>query len=190
MKEVRPIEDFELFQCFQQGDAVAFDIIYDRYWGRLYRLAYKMVQNKAEAEDIVQDTFIKFWENRNNIENTNIAGYLSTISYHFLLKSLQKKQRNVQASANLAIVVDNTVSDADHHLYLTELQEMVADCIEALPPQCKTIYHLSREQHLSVKEIATNLGLSAKTVENQITIALKRLRNIVTHLLFLLLLFM
>lgn len=187
--DVRHINDYQLFQRLKDGDVAAFDIIYDRYWNRLYRLVYKILQNRAASEDIVQDTFVKLWEKKDVIENTNILGYLWTISYRLLLKTLEKGHLKKHLPDDIAKPATGATANADNLVNLKELQAKVSTCVESLPAQCKKIYLLSREQNMPVKEIAASLGLQPKTVEYQITVALRRLRQATGYPLALLVLF-
>lgn len=181
------LTDSVLLAKLQKGDYAAFDEFYARYWKLLYRVAFRILKDEHASEDIVQDTFVRFWENRNTIENTNIRGWLSTTSYRLILKSLKKQE--AKEGFDAIAFQEPLADDADQLLHVRQLQVQIDNCVRALPHQCRKVYTMSRHNNLSIKNIADELGISPKTVEGHLTLALKRIRTGLNIPLLLLLLF-
>lgn len=177
--ELVDLTDAVLLERLRSGDHNAFDQFYAKYWKPLYRLAYKILKDEQGSEDAVQETFVRFWENRQKIENTNIKGWLSTTSYRLVLKTLQvQKQQN---SIEETTYDEPLAEPADQSLNMHQLHLQIEASVDQLPDQCRKVYMLSREENLSVKNIAEELGISPKTVEAHITTALKRIRRGLGH---------
>ena len=167
---------------------ILFDQIYTQYWEPLNRTALHMLKDEQESEDIVQETFVRLWENWDTLHLNNIKGWLFTTSYHIVLKNLKKQKQinNIQAE-NIQPVFS---SDADEKIQLSQLQNQIDNCVNKLPEKCKVVYQMSRGQYLSIKNIAAELNISPKTVEYHVSTALKRIReSISTLIVFLLFLY-
>ncbi|HPF50504.1 MAG TPA: RNA polymerase sigma-70 factor [Draconibacterium sp.] len=172
------IEEERLVQRMVNGDQTAFELLFRYYYPGLVVFASNIVVNKDEAEEIVQDFFVRLWENRSTIKvGGTIKSYLFTsvknrsINY---LKSNQvkqhvvdelKKQMETEMRYNPDIYVD------------TELQQRLKIAFEKLPPRTAEIFTLSRFKGFTNDEIANDLGLSKRTVETQVSNALKILRK-------------
>lgn len=168
------LTDSVLLAKLQEGDYATFDEFYAKYWKPLYRVAFRILKDEHASEDVVQDTFVRFWENRNTIENTNIKGWLSTTSYRLILKCLKKQEAT--DSLDTIAFKEPLADDVDQLMYVRQLQVQIDNCVQTLPDQCRKVYTMSRHNNLSVKNIADELGISPKTVEGHLTLALKRIR--------------
>ncbi|AFD07228.1 RNA polymerase sigma factor [Solitalea canadensis] len=159
----------------QKGNLAGFDEIYTKYWRPLYRTAYRILKDEQASEDVVQETFIRFWENRDRIVPTNIKGWLCTTSYRLVLKSLKQ----IQSKDNIEVISfgEPLAEEADQRLHVRQLQLQIDQCVADLPEQSRKVFTMSRYEELSVKNIAQKLGISPKTVEGHVTLALKKLRN-------------
>ena len=152
-----------------------FENLFNRLYPELCRYAYQIVNDSVVAEDIVQEQFIYLWENRSKNVINSYEAYLyravknKAINY---LKSYSKiKSIELDTFREHSETVDQTYDE----LYNTELQSLIQNAIELLPDKCHTIFHLRRIEELSNKEIAAKLAISEKTVENQMTIALRKI---------------
>jgi len=173
----------------QHEDAVTFDQVYTRHWKPLYRTAFRILKDEQAAEDIIQDTFVRLWENWDTILHINIKGWLFTTSYRLVLKKL--KQLQASESLELAKFSEPLAGEADEPIRTRQLLLQVETCVDNLPEQCRRVYTMSKRDEFSIKRIATELGISPKTVEYHVTIALKRIRQgISTTTLFLPFLFL
>ncbi len=167
--------DMELLRAMASGDKNALVLLYHRYWQRLFLAAHNVLKDKAACEDIVQEAFLQLWQRRETLQvHTSLEAYLfSTIRYsvfHYI-----KKER---ARAGVFEQLTSRLYNATPEEIVTEknIRVRVADVVEALPDKCREVYRLSREEQLSHREIADRLNISTKTVENQLTIALKKIR--------------
>ena len=167
-------------------DFLTFDEVYDRYWKPLYRTALRILNDEQAAEDIIQDTFVRLWEHWDTMSHINIKGWLFTTSYRLVLKSLkQLKSAEVLDGSDLS---PEWAPEADSSIQLQQLQKQVDECVDELPEKCRKVYTMSRNEQLSIKRIAVELGISPKTVEGHMTSALKRIRQSIGSLTILLLL--
>lgn len=156
----------------------SFEDLFRRHYADLCRYALKLTRNEQVAEEVVQEVFISFWERRQEIVITHsIKSYLvSSVrnrSINYLKLQLPKDQRKEDID-DFHIVL-SSANDSNSMEY-QELHALVQKAINQLPEKCKAIFVLSREEGLTYQEIATQLDLSIKTVENQMGIALKKMR--------------
>lgn len=162
-------------KALSDEDTRSFDQVYALYWKPLYRTALRILQDEQAAEDSIQDTFVRLWENWDTMTHDNIKGWLFTTSYRMVLKSLKKNKSSQSLNDDVLPVLLATETDAP--LQLQQLQKQVDECIDNLPEKCRKVYTMSRNEYLSVKRIALELGISPKTVEGHVTVALKRIRQ-------------
>ena len=145
---------------------------------RLCGIAYNLVRDKDIAKDIVQDVFFKMWKNRDKIDSTDkIEGYLMRATSRTALNYLRDNWRTVKIDHESRLVRSLTAASGSDEIGFTELESKVRKAIDELPPKCKAIYILSRHEGLKYPQIAESLGISIKTVENQMSIALQKLRD-------------
>jgi RNA polymerase sigma-70 factor (ECF subfamily) len=174
MPKISTYADDQLVALLQDGDAEAFTEIYIRYWKLLFYVSSKRLNNYTEAEETVQNIFTDLWARRTSINiHTSLKYYLATAVQYQVMNFLAKKQilNSLEQTENKP-----STNVADQALTFHELQQQIMELVRALPEKCRLVYHLSREKGLSNKNIASNLGISEKTVENQITKALARIR--------------
>ena len=159
------------------GNKFIFTEVYYKYHERFYFFVLKQTASTDIAEDVVQQAFIKLWENREKLsEEFTIDVQLARITRSILIDTLRKKAVERK--------VINQVASQSPTIYISdpalekELSSKISSAIESLPPICKKIFKLSREENLSYNEIATQLCISPRTVENQISKALKVIRQV------------
>lgn len=162
----------------RKGNKSAFKLVFDTYYADLSRYAFSMLKRQEEAEDLVQQVFVNFWEKR---EQTIISGSLKSYLFRSvhnqslnLIKHEKVKASYVQHSQFFDIKYQ---SDVEETLEGKELETQIAAAIQTLPKQCQKIFVMNRMESLKYKEIAEQLDISIKTVENQIGKALKILRS-------------
>jgi RNA polymerase sigma-70 factor (ECF subfamily) len=175
MKRLPVLTDDELFTLLKQGHEAAFDELYSRYWAVLLSAAWKRIDSREAAEEIVQDFFTQLWIKRESIDiHGTPAVYLFTaikykvLNYH-MKEDVRRRYRN-----NLQIQTDHSVEDA---VIARDLAILLEKEVQHLPLKCRAVFDLSRKQHKSHKEIAEILHISEKTVENHLTKALRLLRT-------------
>jgi RNA polymerase sigma-70 factor (ECF subfamily) len=175
MDHLSTISDAELIARLKSRDKAAFDVVYQRYWLKLYRVASHIVEDNAVAEDITQDAFVSFWEKASLQEIRNIEAYLYQMVKYRCFMHLRSGLISRKHLDRFASVLSNTVN-IDFEFEARELEEVVEQAIASLPEKCREVYQLSRVEQLPNKKIAEKLHISPKTVENQITKALRHLR--------------
>lgn len=167
-------QERSIFKAFKAGDESAFEIIFKTHYSLLLKLALFYLENKEEAEELVQDIFYQLWQERQKIEiQKTLKGYLLLSVKNRCLNKLRKP------TALVPIEEDDEFSswhEADSELNLKEAQKTISDALARLPEQCRIIFLMHRQEGLSYKEIAELLNIAPKTVENQIGKALKLLR--------------
>ena len=166
--------DEELLEGLTQGDDTAFSEIFKKYSSHLYHAAYNLFRNKEACEDMVQELFIDLWEKRGNLQIRSLKSYLYVSIKNRALMVIRSGKLTIDDSVLLELC---SKYYADQQIIAKELSELLDSSINKLPKKCQEIFKLSRESNLSNKEIAERLNISVKTVENQMTIALSRLKN-------------
>nr|WP_121272381.1 RNA polymerase sigma-70 factor [Pedobacter schmidteae] len=175
MQNLTQLQDEVLLKLLKQEHMAAFEEIYNRYWDKLYTAAYKRVQLKEVSEELVQDLFTSLWVNRNKVDiRTSLASYLFTSIKYLVLNYMQKEM--VRSNYRESLSGNRIDNSTEETVLLNDLALNINAAVEQLPDKCKSVFELSRKEYKSNKEIAAELGISEKTVENQLTKALKRLR--------------
>lgn len=167
-----------IFGRIKSGDDKAFELLYRQYFVRLCAFANKFVHEPTIAEEIVQEVFLKIWKNRSFLKDINTEkSYLFQAVQNTSFNELAK-QKKMDSYQSILKEVYQTKSEFDAHdsLLAKELQQKINKLIDELPDQCRKIYLLSRNEGLKYKQIAQKLDISIKTVETQISRALKKLR--------------
>jgi RNA polymerase sigma-70 factor (ECF subfamily) len=153
--------------------------LFKAHYDELCRYAHSILKNQDAAEDVVQQLFIKLWEKRETInEIENIRSYLFRSTFNMSLNEQKKMQRMPKSDED--IVQTNSFQsgeDASNLLVSNELQERIDSAMLVLPEKCREVFHLSRNEQLSYKEIAQEMNISTKTVENQVGKALRIMRE-------------
>ncbi|MBI3139130.1 MAG: RNA polymerase sigma-70 factor [Sphingobacteriales bacterium] len=158
-----------------KGDEAAFTELYNRYWKKLFAMAYSRLKEMQTAEDIVHDVFVSLWANREKINIELLENYLATAVKYMVLSRIKKieRERAYKRSYGMAAVIEMPVENALHYKRILELVETE---VEKLPEKCRLIFRYSRQNGMPVKHIARELNISPKTVENQLNKALKQLK--------------
>ena len=145
--------------------------------------AYNYLKSAEDSKGVVQEVFIAVWNNRENLRlDGNLKSYLFTATKNKCLNFIEKRRLqtisldNAPGDFSPASRIAAKIPDSNEIMEAAQLRAAIFDEIQKLPPKCRDIFVLSREKGLSYKEIAAKQGVSTKTVENQIGIALKRIR--------------
>ncbi len=174
---VTEVSDQKLLQLFASGNKHAFELVYERYWKELYRLALRILQDEAKAEDVVQEVFVSFYEHGGGRQIDSLKAYLyQSVKYQCFMQLRAGRISEKHLERMNKVIFANIVED---EFEAQEMEQMLQKVISALPEKCREVFYLSRFQLLSNKTIAAQLNISPKTVENQITKALKVLRTTV-----------
>ncbi len=174
----------EIVNRFINGDESSFNIIFNFFYPRLYHFIHAYIPNEDLAENMVQDTFLTLWNKRKHMKpGSNINAWLYTVARNICLKKLRDdKTKKAYLSSNLnelelEMNMGALASIDTSELTFSEIERIIENTLETLPPQCRKIFELSRFESKKNKEIAEELEISVKAVENQITKALKIFRN-------------
>jgi RNA polymerase sigma-70 factor (family 1) len=175
MLEYQLYNNETLLNLLAKSDELAFTEIYDRFWKKLFAIAYNRLKEKPEAEDIVHDVFASLWANRNKVNVESLENYLAVSAKYMVLSKIKKKEREriFNNASQQAPVFELTIESSLHYKYILEI---VKNEVEKLPEKCRLIFKYSRNDGMPVKQIAKELSISPKTVENQLNKALKQLR--------------
>ena len=178
-----------LIGLLKAGNELAYTEIYDRYIFSMLEHAYNKCRSKEVAKDVVQEVFTMLWTRRESFdENQNLAGYLYTATRNIIINQINRNGIHARFMASVQDFETSGQLITDALVRENQMRSIIEKEIFALPPKMRTIFELSRKEHLSHKAIAEKLGLSESTVSRQISNALKILKvklGIVTYLLFL-----
>ena len=185
------LSDPQNIHGFKQSDISSFEMLYKQFYVYLCLVAEHIVRNRADAEEIVSDVFLKLWNIRDNINITNsIKWYLVKAVRNTSLNYIEKNKSNKNMTTSLSSADNEILSwDSDYplgQLYQKEILTILDNSINELPDSCKKIFLLSRNQDMKYDQIAGKLGISINTVKTQMKIALARLReSLKDYLMFL-----
>lgn len=168
-----------LDDIIRKDDQKSFKEFFDHFYPRVLKFASYLIGSKQIAEDVAIEVFFKFWNNRKNIKNfENIQGYLLVSAKHTALNFLSKnKDIKFISFDGLNVKAITSYRNPENELIDRELSERLARAVDSLPEKCKMIYLLVKEEGLKYQEAADLLDISKKTVENQMGIALAKLRH-------------
>ncbi|HRN55452.1 MAG TPA: RNA polymerase sigma-70 factor [Agriterribacter sp.] len=164
----------ELLALLKQDSSSAFTQIYHRYWKRLFAIAYNRLKEIETAEDIVHDVFTALWDNRHIIQIDTLESYLAAATKYMVLGRFRKLEREKRYN-NLYVAPEPGISP-ESSLHYKRILEIVKRQVDSLPERCRLIFIYSRNEGMSAKQIAQKLNISPKTVENQLTKAIKSIK--------------
>ncbi len=173
-----------LFERIKKDDEKALEDLFRYSFPRLFDFAHKITGNNAVAEDIIQDTYIKLWENRNSLTAGNIEALLfkmvrnQCINHVKYLKVVSEKKVKFQSLAKFEEMYRiDFIRDEPYILIEKELKEEIEKVINSLPDRCKEVFKLSRLEGLKNREIAEKLQINIKNVERHISRALSTFKQ-------------
>ena len=169
--------DQALVPLLLERDEKAFEMVFKRYFKDLHAYACSILRQAEQAEEAVQQVFFRIWDKTDRIQIPgSLAAYLYRAVHNECLNFL-KHQKVKQIHQTYTVYHMQNQHEHRQPMHLEELQEKIAGALEKLPEQCRTIFQMSRFEELRYREIADRLGLSVKTIENQMCKALKLMRE-------------
>lgn len=168
--------DAALVKALAKGNILAFNTLFRKYSQRLYRFAFGYLKSDVESEEIVQEVFTRIWEKKSELRHElSFKSYLFTITFnvirkHFRTKAYLDKYFSSEIQEDLDFCTSQTID-------FNSLKDYVSGLVDEMPGRRKEIFVKSRFEGMSIAEIAEELGISHKTVENHLTSALKYLRS-------------
>jgi RNA polymerase sigma-70 factor, ECF subfamily len=175
--------DDELARSLAEGDMGAVDTLLERYWEPLIRYAYRLVEDRAAAEDVVQDTFLRVWTGRMKSSKGPVRAYLYRVSRNLALDELRRRRARSKRElrhGSTQLTAPQTPVDV---LQNKRLQAAVNAAIQALPERRREAFTLVYLRALSYAEVSEIMGISQKTLGNHISAALSELRQALRPLL-------
>ena len=180
MPKYKSYSDEELAILLQSGDEVAFKVLYLKYWDRLFSIASKRLNDTIEAEEVVQDIFLNLWKRKSDFKlKAGFDNYFA-IAVKFEVIKRRAKRLKREAISHRITTGHETIEaqNQDWHQYdFEQISKLLEKTINELPPKCRMVFELSRDDQYTNKKIAEALGISEKTVEKHITSALKVLNK-------------
>jgi RNA polymerase sigma-70 factor (ECF subfamily) len=178
-------EDEMTYKAIRKGDARAFEGFYMKYQPRLFAYGMGILNDEEATKDLIQESFMAFWEHRTNIvTDYSVTAYLFKIFHGKCLKYLRMRaiQSNFSQLSELKMKeIEIAFYNPDRNIFgsvfMHEVEELYDKAINQLPAQCREIFILSKQQDMKSAEIAAKMGLSVRTVENQIYKAIHILRQ-------------
>jgi len=175
---LKMINEQQWISNLREGSETAFESLFNRYGQKIYRFSLAYLKSDTEAEEIVQNVFLKLWENKERLRNeTSFQSYLFTIAYNEIRKRFNKKALEDRFKTEivdwLAEDMPELESKYEFELIVNKLEQL----INQMPERRREIFIKRKKEGQAVKDIATEMNISPKTVENQITEAMNFLRT-------------
>lgn len=169
----------ELLLLIQKDDRIAFYNLYERYCRRLHGFVIRYIKQREDAEEIVQEVFVKIWESRNKIDAySSFEAFLFTIAYNSTISLLRKRANETKYLEHLKLLQQsNNSPDLIDEIQYNELNNRVQLLLDELTPRQKEIFQLSREEGLTHEEIAKKLDISVNTVKKHMANSLTFLKT-------------
>lgn len=174
--------DIELLHRIIKDDASAFREIYERYQGKVFLFALRLTKSGIEAEEVVQEVFVKLWEKRLGIKiEKNFNAYILTITRNLIFDKLKKAYRDKSMQQHIYRNMENLQNAGVSQLIEKELARLHHQAVQRLSPRKREVYLLSREEELTYEQIAEKLGISVNTVRNQMAGSLNSIREFLSN---------
>ncbi len=171
------LTDAVLIKMLADNSDEAVDAIFRRHYASLCLAANRVLRDKNKSEDLVQDVFFELWKKRGTLQiHSSLGAYLKRATLNKALNYIRDEKIKSSGEEPLQIL-KSYQADAQGQLEIQELQKRIDQAINQLPERCRLVFSLSRFEAMTYREIAEELDISIKTVENQITKALRLLRE-------------
>jgi RNA polymerase sigma-70 factor (ECF subfamily) len=176
--------DTILLNRMREGDSASFNALFDRYWEMLYATVFSVCSDREVCSEIVHDIFLNLWLKREKLQIESFKAYIvASARYHVYRHVKNARRKSLEYREDLEYSSRVSMNDGELNIHYQDLEKSVDKELEELPRRCKEIFTLSRREQLSNDEIATRLDISKRTVENQLTHALRHLRLSMRHFL-------
>jgi RNA polymerase sigma-70 factor (ECF subfamily) len=180
------LSDTILLNRMREGDSASFNTLFDRYWEMLYATVFSVCSDREVCSEIVHDIFLNIWLKREKLQIESFKAYiLASARYHVYRHVKNVRKNSLEYREELEYSSRVSMNDGELNIRYQDLEKSVERELAELPRRCKEIFTLSRREQLSNDEIATRLDISKRTVENQLTHALRHLRLSMKHFLVL-----
>lgn len=184
------LQEHTLTAQLAKRDSSAFEEVFKTYFKNLHAYACTILKDEADAEEAVQQVFFKLWERAEHLSfSGSVAAYLYRAVHNQCLNQLKHQKVKANHQLHVAYSMKNESVNVPVKTISKELEQKIREALNELPEQCRTVFQLSRFEEMKYREIADQLDISIKTVENQMGKALKQLRLKLVDFLTLLFLF-
>lgn len=184
------LQEHTLTAQLAKRDSSAFEEVFKTYFKNLHAYACTILKEEADAEEAVQQVFFKLWERAEHLSfSGSVAAYLYRAVHNQCLNQLKHQKVKANHQLHVSYSMKNESVNGPAKMISKELEHKIREALNELPEQCRTIFQLSRFEEMKYREIADQLDISIKTVENQMGKALKQLRLKLVDFLTLLFLF-
>ncbi|WP_345954904.1 sigma-70 family RNA polymerase sigma factor [Mucilaginibacter sp. PAMB04168] len=171
------LSDANLWNLVIDDDYRAFTVLFQRHWVRLYKTALNYIKDEQVCEELIHNLFLNLWNRKRYLNINNFSAYLKvSLRYHVYAQLKKQKTSPIELQEDLCDTVYE-LNAAYEKLCYRDMEDELHKQMKTLPLRCQEIFKLSRTEQLSNTEIAVKLGISKRTVENQITVALKYIRG-------------
>jgi len=188
--DTEPLSE-ELLRSLRDGEHSAMEYFYHTYWEVVFDTAYKRVRDEEIAQDITQEIFISVWENRERLHiKSSLEAWLKGAVKYKVINYFKSSIVREKYEEDLVQLIGNQAepSSAESMIMLKELNQQLDHAMLELPEKMRVIFFMSRRQQKSTKEISDELNLSAQTVKNQLSAALKLIRKKLSYTVILIIL--
>lgn len=175
----------KLYEAIREGDQYAFSRYYETSLDRLVTLVTRITKDSEEARNIAQDTFIKLWQQRGQIDPAqSLDGFVSTVAWNAALDFLKRKQAHARFHDEQMYTQSAEDISGEEELIATETGRRIENIVHNMPPQRRRVFEMSRVEHLTYNQIAERMMISHGTVHRHMKLALQELRYFLSLLLF------
>lgn len=176
--------DISTIEALQNGDHKAFEEVFLAYFDKVKYLLTRLLRSESDAEELAQDIFVKLWMKHTSIDpNKAFSTYLYTITRNTALNYLKHKLVEENFRNSFSCLDEEEADSSDELLFAKEISLLVEMAVCRMPVQRRKIYQMSREEGISNNEIAEELRISKKTVENQLSLALQEIKRVISAFL-------
>ena len=179
---ILPQDLIDILDRFKEDDPSAFERIYLEYNQKVYRFAKRYTNNKEDAEEIVQDVFVKLWDVRRTIDTAcNFDNFLFAVTRNLLFDRHRRKVNEQHFQTTVLASLEEEFESTEDEIIAQDLSLYIEKIVEQLPPKQQEVFNLSRKQMLNREEIAEKLGIAEETVKAHIHQALSKIRKILAN---------
>ena len=178
------LSPYEVQKAIKGSDEKTFELVFVTYFNKVKYFIYGLIKSEEDAEELAQDIFVKLWINKESIDfDKNLNAYLHTIARNTTINYLKKKFTH-ETYVNEQLHQEVVKESVEESYYAQETDLLIKMAVSQMPERRKEIFDLSRGKGLSNDDIAEKLGISKKTVENQLSLALNEIRKIINFFFF------
>jgi len=167
-----------LLQQIAHGDEAAFSTLFYAYYGSLHPFIMKLTRSAEDTEEVIQETFLRLWLGRDRLlEVETPQAWIHTVAVNECYKYLKKRSSRKDGLAGLRAVPSDDGEETLHAVQLKEIKQLVAEAVNRLPQRRRRIFQMSRDEGMTIPEIAEVLRISPNTVKNTLVTSLRKIRE-------------